>query len=88
MPASPLKADIRASGQHVRFGPRGDIGSAANCSLFDHLISATKKCRWYLKTKSLRGLEVDSQFEFGRLQDRQIGRLGAVENFAGIEIAR
>jgi hypothetical protein len=30
------------------------------------------------------GLQVDDQFELGRLHDRQVGRLGAIKNFAGI----
>jgi uncharacterized protein YprB with RNaseH-like and TPR domain len=37
------------------------------------------------QTERLGRLEIDDQFELGRLQDRQIGRLGAVEDFAGID---
>ena len=37
------------------------------------------------QAQRLRGLEIDDQFELGRLHDRQIGRLGAIENPADID---
>ena len=37
------------------------------------------------EAERLRGLEVDDQFELGRLHDRQIGGLFAFENTAGID---
>src|SRR5438445_13369135 len=32
----------------------------------------------------MRGLEIDDQFEFGRLQNRQVGRFGAIENLSSV----
>ena len=67
--------------------PIPDSCIAANCVLFDHLIGQ-RKHRWRnLETKDLGGLEIDDKFEFGRLHDRQIGRLFASEDFAGINTA-
>ena len=34
---------------------------------------------------ALRRLQVDDELEFGRLQDRQVGGLGALEDVAGID---
>jgi hypothetical protein len=38
--ALPPKADIERHDRHVRFVPKADICSAANCTLFDHLVGA------------------------------------------------
>jgi len=43
---------------------------------FDHLISPSQDILRDRQTQSLRGLEIDHQFEFGRLFDRQIGGIG------------
>jgi len=48
-------------------------------------VGASEDRRGNCQPKRLRGLEIDDQFEFGRLHDRQIGRLGAVEDFAGVK---
>ena len=37
------------------------------------------------KAERLRGLEVDDQFEFGRLHDRKVGRFRAFQNLSGID---
>src|SRR5262252_4688461 len=53
-------------------------------SLFDHLVGAGEQ-RWRNgKAKSLSGLEIDDQLNFGALLDRQVGRFLALENPAGI----
>src|SRR5215204_2640522 len=43
---------------------------------FDHLISASEECRWDRQANFLGGFEVDDQFEFRRLFNREIGGLG------------
>jgi hypothetical protein len=47
-------------------------------SLFDHLIGERKKLRRYFEAERLSGLEVEYEFEFGGLYDRQVGRLLAL----------
>ncbi len=54
-----LKADIALCSRHVSKVPIGDICSAANCSLFDHLIGAGEQRCWYFKPERFRGLQVD-----------------------------
>jgi hypothetical protein len=60
--------------------PIGDICSAANRTLFDHLVGAREQGRRHLKTKRLRGFEIDDQLVFSRRLHRQIGRLLAFED--------
>jgi hypothetical protein len=40
------------------FGPTCDIGIAAICWLFDHLVGAAKQWQWNGNTESLGSLEV------------------------------
>src|SRR5438874_1106550 len=49
-------------------------------SLFDQLVGADKQCRWHVDTERLGRLQVDHQFELGRLFDRQVRRLRTLEN--------
>jgi hypothetical protein len=44
--------------------------------LFDHLIGAREHRRRNFEAERFGRLEVDHQLEFGRLFDRQIGRVG------------
>src|SRR5262245_60492273 len=53
-------------------------------TLFDHLIGDLLKMQWHVNTKCPGGFEIDDQFEFSRLLYRQISRLFALENLAGI----
>src|SRR6476660_10014178 len=62
----------------VRFEPIADI------RLFDHLIGTGEQRGRHFEAKRLRGFEIDHQLEFGWLLDRQVGRLGALENFSGV----
>jgi hypothetical protein len=50
--------------------------------LFDHLVSAREQRRRDVEAERLRRLEVDHHFEFGRLHDREIASLRALENAA------
>src|SRR3954447_441447 len=53
--------------------------------LFDNLVGSGEE-RWrHSEAECLRGLQVDHQLEFGRLQDRQIAWLGTFENAASID---
>ena len=65
--------------------PRSDISGAANCSLFDHLVGAGEQRRRHCEAKHPGCLRVDDQLELGRLHDRQLGRLRAFEDAAGVD---
>src|SRR5438093_5548280 len=51
---------------------------------FYHLVGAGEQRRGHIDAKHLGRLEVDYQFELGRRLNRQVGRLGTLENAAGI----
>src|SRR5882672_2268102 len=80
--ALPLRADLAQQTRHVRFVPGGASCTAAK--LFDHLVSADKNRGRYGEAERFGSLHVDQEFELGRLFNRQIGRLGAFENFINV----
>src|SRR5262249_16415132 len=53
--------------------------------LFDHLAGAGEKRRWNFDADSFGGLQIDNEFEFGRLYYRQVCRLLALENATRID---
>jgi hypothetical protein len=53
--------------------------------LFDHLVGEQLHRVGHGETERGGGLQVDHQLELGRLQDRQIGWLGALEDAANID---
>ena len=53
--------------------------------LFDHLIGGSDQGRRNGEAEHRRGPGVDDQLELGRLHDRQIRRLRALEDAAGID---
>jgi hypothetical protein len=48
--------------------------------LLDHLVGADKDRAAHRDTERLRSFHIDHQFKLGRLLDRKIGRLGALQN--------
>ena len=52
--------------------------------LLDHVIGECEQCGWHFDVERPRRLQVDNELKFGRLHDRQVGRLGALEDAAGI----
>src|ERR1035441_5125029 len=53
-------------------------------SLFDHLVGAADYRQWDIQPERLGGLQIDDQFDFGNLLDRQVGGLLTLENANGI----
>src|SRR6266511_6312525 len=80
MSALPSKADVDPRSCDVAKVPGSDICSAANCGLFDHLVGNGEHARGNVEAKRFCGLEIDDKLEFGRLFDRQIAGIGALEN--------
>ena len=79
---------------HVRFTPKKrtcavQLVMSAKCQKrtyaakkhsFDHLVGAGEQRRGDCKAERLGGLEIDGQVEFGRLDNRQVGRFGTPKN--------
>ena len=68
-----------------------DLGHAAQSTptvpdvLFDHLVGAEQdRCR-NIEAERLGGFQIDHEFKFCRLLDRQIGGLVALENAPDID---
>src|SRR5438094_1074538 len=57
----------------------------ANADLFDDLIRPQQQRLWNRQPKSLRGLEVDDEFELGWLLDGKVGGLRALEDLVHID---
>jgi hypothetical protein len=74
MSALPPKADMGTRPRDVRFVPLADMRKQA-ASLFDHLVGKQLDRRRHVEPQCLGGLHIDDKLEFGRLLDRQIGRL-------------
>src|SRR6516165_8974556 len=56
-----------------------------NDSLLDHLVGASRKSSRHLDAKRSSSAQIDHKLERSRLQDRQIGRLFALEDATGID---
>src|SRR5262249_9148063 len=80
----PPKAAIARGDGHVRFVPKAAFALQQKAALFDHLVGESEQCRWDFEAERLRGFEIDHKLELGRVLYRQVARLGAVEEAAGI----
>src|SRR6187431_477472 len=71
------------SGRYPLLGPdlhRLDRTSLRLAHSFDHLVGSREQRGRHVDPERLCGLEVDDKFEFGRLNDGQVGRLGAPQD--------
>src|SRR5262245_7974188 len=62
-----------------------DAARGPSTPSFNHLVGARLQREWNGEPQRLRGLEIDHQFEFRGLLDRQVGRLFAFENPPGVD---
>jgi hypothetical protein len=60
------------------------LGQKRTYDLFDHLVGAAEKRHRDCEAERLGGLEVQDQFDLGRLLHWQVGRLFALENPARV----
>src|SRR6266568_1664982 len=77
--ALPSITDFIRGYRHVSKVPQTDSCTAANDRSLDHVVSPDEQCRWHDDAERLCGLQIDDQFELGRLFDRQVGRLCTLE---------
>src|SRR6516164_306098 len=59
--------------------------TCADARLFDYLIGAREQHRGHVEAEHPGGPGVDDQLELVRLHDRQVRRLGTLEDAAGID---
>ncbi len=76
MTGLPLKAEVWPRKRHMR-------RSKTRC-LFDHLIGAQQEVLGQLEAEHLRGGEIEDQVKLGRLLDRQVAGLCAVQDLIDI----
>src|SRR5260221_13764454 len=85
----PVRADnVRCSGWTGKWptGCQNDANDSRRTwrELLDHLVGAAEDRRRNGEAERLGGVQIDDQFENGRLLDRQVGGPGALEDRSGI----
>src|SRR5215813_12484081 len=58
---------------------------SAHGNSFDHLVGAGEQIWWHLDAECAGGRQIDDELELGRLHDRQIRGLGALEDATHID---
>src|SRR2546421_2593305 len=80
----PIATEMIRLGELTRCATTGYEQSQQTRSLFDHLVGASKQRRRHFEAARLRGIHVNHQLEFGRLNDRQVTARFALEDAAPI----
>ena len=83
--ALPPIADIAQHDCDDREVPKGDICSAANCILFDHLIGDRQELIRHVQAERPGGFHINHKLEFSGSHHGQIARLLSLENPPGID---
>src|SRR4029079_11141579 len=76
----PPKADVCGALARVCNGPIADI-----TGLFDQLVGTSRQWKWDSNAERPGGLQVNDQFNFANLLDREVGGLVTLENPFGID---
>jgi hypothetical protein len=83
--AMPRKRPTTVSGPHVAMGHDRTPAARQMARSFDDLVGGREQ-RWRRsEAERLRGDQVDDQLKFGRLLDRKVARLPALEDPAGVD---
>jgi len=72
MSARPPTPDISLYRTKRREGPEADKVHRGKAASFNHVVRGSEQRLWNTEAECLRRLEIDDQFEFGRLLDRQV----------------
>src|SRR5262249_43773269 len=75
----------QGSGLPILTAPHYELAALHLSRSFDHLVGAGEQRRRHFEAERHRGRQVDHEVELRRLHDRQIGRLLALENAAGVD---
>src|SRR5215813_11099740 len=65
-----------------------DAARGPSTPSFNHLSGANEQSGWHSQAERVGGLQVDDQFDFGNLLDRQVGGLLALEDTVGVDASR
>ena len=86
MSALPLKADVCDANRHVHYGPIADMGAPQRSRSIDDFVGHLLQHQGHRDPERLRGFHVDQKLELSRLLDRQVSRLGTLQDL--VHIAR
>src|SRR5262245_45522893 len=89
MSAPAPRAAQKRTSREAREVPRGDLSKCKTCvnkvALLDHLVGDGDQRWWYRQAEHPGGFGVDHQLELRGLHDRQVGRLGTLEDPANVQ---
>jgi hypothetical protein len=86
-PPKPKIVDLDAGSEEKQLDTRGEQNGSqkrASHHSFDDLVGPRYHCWWDINTERLGCSEVYCEFEFGRLNDRQIGGLLSLQDATDI----